>query len=259
MNPGVFPGISKNGWRDYKVDWKGVVPLGQTPPTVQPSIGNGTLVGRYALSPTGVVIVFISLTFGSTTVAGTGDTGYLFSLPLPFNRFVGSSLVSTGFAILQQDPAGSPSFMRIGSPSYTNQGLSTGINQGEEDYYVQIDGIQTVNAGTGSITNATSTTITHGLGYTPYAWDVLITPTALTAASASPGVLSVQNITSTTFDVVCVTNPGAAKTLSFSWKCDATPGANASEFFSTLVSSAKPWGWATNHSINLQAMYPPRS
>ena len=260
MNPGVATGTSKSTWKSYTPKWMGIVPLGQTPASVQPDIGNGTLLGRYNLLPNGMVVGSISLVGGSTTVWGTGDNAYIFGLPLPFNRWDGASLSNIGSATLLMGDTDSPSRVRIGTVNYSNQSLSNGVSQGIEDYYCQIDAVTALGSGTGTITGTnTSTTITHSLGCTPYAYDIEITPTALTAGSATLGQIYVDTITSTQFNVNVQTAPGVGKTLSFSWKADVTPGASGSEFFTTSPNSQRPWTWATGHKILINFCYEPRA
>lgn len=81
-------------------------------------------------------------------------------------------------------------------------------------------GTQTVtywNAkGTGSILSTnTAVTITHGLAYTPVAGDIVITPTE--NPTNTPGLIWVDTITSTQFNVNCENDPGASN-LDFSWR-----------------------------------------
>jgi hypothetical protein len=69
-------------WKDWTPTW--------TASTTNPSIGNGTLLGRYSVVGK-IVICKIFLQFGSTTTAGSG--AYSFTYPVtPKNyRFVGGT------------------------------------------------------------------------------------------------------------------------------------------------------------------------
>lgn len=64
----------------YNVQW--------TAPTTNPTIGNGTLVGRYAVQG-GICHFQIALVYGTTTTSGSGN--WSFSLPFPAADWVGSS------------------------------------------------------------------------------------------------------------------------------------------------------------------------
>ena len=76
-------------------------------------------------------------------------------------------------------------------------------------------GYKTENNGTGAIANgATTAVITHGLGVTPAAKDITITPT--NAPTNAPGHIYVDTFTSTQFTVHCTNDPGAS-TLTFAW------------------------------------------
>lgn len=260
-NPGAIPGVTKDGWHDYKVEWLGLVASGHTTPSVQPSIGNGTLVGRYIRLTNGLVIAKIALVFGSTTVAGTGDEIYAFSLPFPIYRWQGSALNPIGRGIAWMGPTASPSYMVNVEPSYLNTNAFSpfGVSQGRQDYYMTFHGAQAKNRGTGSIAGTnTSTTVTHGLGYTPYPSDILITPTSITAGAATIGQIYVTNVGATTFDVNVQTAPGASKTFSFSWKADAVPGAGG-ESFTTQAGSTKPFAWTEGCILATEVIYEARS
>ena len=72
------------------------------------------------------------------------------------------------------------------------------------------------NASLGQIGSGnTFTTVTHGLSWTPNVWDIIITPAE--QPTNPPGLLNVENITSTTFRVKCAADPGASN-LDFGWK-----------------------------------------
>lgn len=76
-------------------------------------------------------------------------------------------------------------------------------------------GYATEASGTGAIANgATSTTITHGLDYTPSDQDVVLIPT--NNPTNDPGWLYADTFGATTFVVRCRADPGAT-TLTFSW------------------------------------------
>lgn len=72
------------------------------------------------------------------------------------------------------------------------------------------------NSGTGTIAaSTTSTTITHGLGFTPTAQNIIITPTNNPAND--PGNTWINSITATTFNVNSRNDPGIPG-LSFTWQ-----------------------------------------
>lgn len=73
----------------------------------------------------------------------------------------------------------------------------------------------TANQGTGTIASgATSTTVTHGLGVTPSLNNINLLATGPT--TNDPGFFWITNITATTFDVHCRSDPGAGG-ASFAW------------------------------------------
>jgi hypothetical protein len=83
----------------------------------QPSIGNGTLTGRYLKMGT-FVWAFVAMTVGSSTTYGTGS--YTWSLPFtsqsypahsPWPMFVGSGLVRDVSASQYHPPTTTPNFI----------------------------------------------------------------------------------------------------------------------------------------------------
>ena len=260
-NRGTIPGASKDGWRDYTPEWVGLVHSGGTDPSVQPSIGNGSIRGRYNVLPNGLVIVKFALLIGSTTTLGTGDELWAFGLPLPIYRWQGSALNPVGDGIAWQGASASPSFTVPVKPSYLNDAVFSpfGVGQGRNDYYFGFHCGQAKKTGTGSIAGSnTSTTITHGLGYTPSAWDIQIVGTGLTSGSTWQGTPWIDTITSTQFNVNLPVAPGTSKTWSFSWKADAVPG-SGSEFNPEMLGSTKPFAWASGNQLGATLIYEARS
>jgi hypothetical protein len=73
----------------------------------------------------------------------------------------------------------------------------------------------TESSGTATIVQGTtSIAVTHGCSYTPAATDISITPTA--TCTNDPGMIWVDTIGATTFNVNCLRDPGASG-LAFSW------------------------------------------
>jgi hypothetical protein len=68
---GRSDGGSGTAWQAYTPVW--------TASTTNPTLGNGTLVGRYCLLPNRTCIAVIRLVFGGTTNIGSGT--YLFTVP----------------------------------------------------------------------------------------------------------------------------------------------------------------------------------
>ena len=99
-----------SAWTSYTPTWTGT---GGTP-----TVGNGTLSGSY-LSYGGVVMVRISLTWGSTTAAA-GITAWKFALPVAPSSagILPGMVVDTGVAqypAVLSDFAGSAGVLRVGT------------------------------------------------------------------------------------------------------------------------------------------------
>lgn len=102
-------------WISYTPTW--------TSTGTAPSLGNGTLIGRY-IKIGKLVHVFIRLTWGSTTSAGTGD--YSFSLPFtpawewqPISGMVRDSSASFYYPIVGYTGQASSSVARMGAHNST--------------------------------------------------------------------------------------------------------------------------------------------
>jgi len=105
-------------WQSYTVSW--------TAATTNPSIGNGTLTGRYVqIGKT--VICSISLTMGSTTTYGSGN--WSFSLPYAVKNsyslgqwasYGAGAVYNTGHSILYPNTGVVSSFIRDSGVSYLN-------------------------------------------------------------------------------------------------------------------------------------------
>lgn len=257
MNPGVRPGF-KNKWYDYKPTLYGVVHTGGSAPASQPDIGNGTIWGSYRLSPTGVVDCKGGIVFGSSSTFGSGDDLWIISLPYKLYKWTGSSVNPTGVVLLWQGSSATPSYTKVGLATNLEGDFVPFATGDNNDSYFSIGGINPVSNGTGTITNATPATITHNLGMTPTAYDITITPTSLTAGSAAPGMVYVDTITSTQFNVNTQNALGASKSLGFSWKADALPSGAAGDYYTSNVGSKKPWTWASGHSITWTMSYESR-
>lgn len=100
--------------------------------------------------------------------------------------------------------------------NYFANNVTAAINDPGGNRFVDNIGYKTENNGTGTIASgSTSVTVTHGLGKTPVAADISVTPTANT--TTDPGNLWVDTISSTQFNVNCRTNPGVSG-MAFSWQ-----------------------------------------
>lgn len=75
-------------WTTYTPTW--------TAATTNPTLGNGTLVGRYMRVDGRTIVAHINLTIGSTTTLGTG--GYSFALPVT-SANAGASIVGCAQAL----------------------------------------------------------------------------------------------------------------------------------------------------------------
>jgi hypothetical protein len=89
------------------------------------------------------------------------------------------------------------------------------ISASTQDTFYFNDGFVTENIGSSNIASgSTSVTIAHGLTVLPVVANFNIQPTAIT--TNAPGLITVQNITSTTFDVIVRNDPGASG-FPFAW------------------------------------------
>lgn len=124
----------------------------------------------------------------------------------------------------------------------------------QEDYWAHIFIQHSKNTGAGTIAQgATTQTITHNLGLTPIASDIFITPTG--NPTTNPQNVSVQNITSTSFDVVSAVSLTTG-TLPFEWKAMVEP--NSSLNFPQLVNFGRPWAMGPGTVISLKMEYETR-
>lgn len=134
----------------------------------------------------------------------------------PCGQFAGNS--TNGMVI----ESGADNFAIIGNNLLGN--TSAAINDGTTPAKTRVIrdnlGFITENGGTGAISSgSTSTTIAHGLSRTPTAKNINVTPTATT--TSAPGLIWVDTITSTQFNVNCASNPGVS-TLAFGWQAVIT-------------------------------------
>ena len=111
-----------------------------------------------------------------------------------------------------------------------------------------------VSSGTAAMTSGVGTaTVTHNLGLTPAAYDIHVVPTNTPSTNAQ--WWSVQNITSTTFDIV-VKATSTTTPATFAWQARAWP--NSSVQFGVLMNYQRPWLWAATHSIGISGEYEAR-
>lgn len=257
-NKGALGGVSAQTWRNYEPLWLNTNVSGN--PTM-PAIGNGTLQGRYLKLTGGLVVAQVNVGFGSTTTYGNGDS-FIFGLPFPANRWSANLLNSStadlpiGTALAWQGGSASPTFTMPLIPTLADPLAGYNLQTNEDNFFFLFNQ-HLLSAGTGSITNATPATITHALGVTPQAYDIHVTPTAITSASTNPRQIYVDTITSTQFNVNTQTALGSGKTLSFSWKCRAEPN-NTSSNLPQLVNYQRPWTHASGHGLYCQVVYEAR-
>lgn len=95
FNGANFAGIS---WTSYTPSWTAVS-------GTNPSIGNGTITGRYAVYGK-TMFLFIQMTCGSTTTFGSAGVNWKFSLPVGFSAVSGSDINKTGTCVATPNGTG---------------------------------------------------------------------------------------------------------------------------------------------------------
>jgi hypothetical protein len=251
MNDGVLSGQQADLWRVYQPTIRGFSQSGSG--ITQPVLNSAVVFGEYWNSGQGRVLCRGSIQFASDTTFGSSESVWGVSLPVPANRSSGGADMPIGEAWLWQGSSADPQLNMSAIPTLMDP-LLPGGNQSQEDSYFQIFVPYLISYGTGSIaTGATSTTVTHGLGETPAAYDIQVVAT--NAPSTTPKIVYVTNIDSDSFDVNVVSS-SATTGLTFGWKCRAEP--NASSELALLASHLKPWVWASGHSISWLIEYEAR-
>jgi hypothetical protein len=222
------------------------------PTATQPLLGAAIVNARYRYDrQVGNVKYQGYVQFAADTTFGSSDNVWGVLLPIPANRVLGGAdqPVGTGFA--WQGSAGNRNLNL--RPTLMDP-LPLGGQQSNEDYYVQFFLEHYFATGSGSIASAsTSTTITHGLGGTPAAYDINIMPTATTTNSII--MYYVDTITSTQFNVNVRSAPGAS-TFAFNWKASVLP--NDVNNFDLLVNSLRPFAWASGYVLGWNVEYQAR-
>lgn len=88
-------GVSSSGWTSYTPTWTAI--------TTNPSLGNGTLTGKYLYDPDKKIAhAKITLTIGSTTTKGSG--AYIFSLPVKSTGITQTSVGGGGIVYDASSP-----------------------------------------------------------------------------------------------------------------------------------------------------------
>lgn len=245
-NLGIFGGLSATAWRRYTPDIKGFSTTGGS--IVQPILGDPTQrLGKYLITNQGLVIGHAQITFSAADSLGSNDTVWGVSLPA---RALGATDLPIGTAMLWQGAAANPSLMLVGQLTPMDPLLPAGT-QGAQSQFGQVFISKLIAYGSGAIANNFSAIqITHGLGETPVASDIHVTWT--NGPSTNPQGWWIDGITSTVFNLN-VRSGSTVTSASFAWKIEAEP--NASAGFALLMSSTKPWTWASGHSIGFTFQY----
>lgn len=250
-NRGLLDGLGPSLWQAFLPNIRGFSAAGTG--ITDPVIGaSAPRFGQFWNNGQGRVFYQGSIEFDANTTFGTGESVWGLTLPVPASRSNGGADLPIGNCWLWQKGS-DPQLNMVAIPTLMDP-LLPGGNQGQEDHYFQIFLPYSISYGTGSIaTSATSTTVTHNLGYTPSAYDIKIVAT--NAPSTTPKIVYVNNITSTTFDVNVVSS-SATTGLTFAWKIVAEP--NGTTNFAQLANHVRPWVWASGQVIAWQIEYEAR-
>lgn len=200
-NKGTTAGASSDTWHVYDPAPRVASISGTSTQLVQGV--NSPPAGRYTYLSNGKVIMFqLQFAFGTSLTIGTGNA-YLFKLPKRAKRSFPDTtiqpVVGVGFNYhaVTGNSYNQPVILQLARQYNDNSG-------NEDDYVELVTGGPALTFGTGSFTGrtATSTTITHNLGYTPLASDIDITWTGTDQAiQTTQGHWWISNITSTQFTV----------------------------------------------------------
>lgn len=257
MNPGLLQGLRKGGWQNYVPILRTVkVGGGSTQPGASDNFGSQHA-GRWLQLDNGLVIAQIQVYFPLGLARGSGDA-YLVRLPKMANRWANLNGMAIGTGMAYQALADPSEHMPI-TPQLCERDTFVEVS-GQEDHWCQMQVPYHVASGTGTIPAGSSpgtnsiVTITHGIGITPKASDIVITPTVLPNANVHV-VPSVQNITSTTFDVALRAVVGTPTDFTFGWRVWAEPSGS---IVNALVSPLKPWNWFSFYLLMLQLYYEAR-
>lgn len=260
-NRGIIPGLNTDGWRYYQPRVRAFVALGEPAPA-QPVIAPSSIVGRYRRLGDGLYAVEGQLTLASGDTVGSGDNVWGFSLPFPANRWQGGADLPVGVGWTGKGSSPYYNFPII--PTLMDP-LAPDATYTSEDTYVQFFIENSISRGTATISGtATSTTVTHNIGYTPNASDINLVITALNNTPANPQAGWVDTITSTQFNINVKQAPGTGtptKSIDYAWKIRSEPaGTGASpEWFTLLLSSRKPWTYAAGDIISWSLTYEARA
>jgi hypothetical protein len=255
MNRGVLSGLSQDaGWKLYQPNEPILRAFHQSAAPTQPLLGAATVNAHYFYDrTTGNVKYQGYIQFASDTTFGSSDQVWGVRLPVPAYRVLGGADLPIGNGWAWQGSAGN---RNVPLRATLLDPLVPDGNRTNEDYYLQFFLPWMIATGSGTITSpATSTTITHGLGSTPAAYDITLTPTASTTSSIV--MYYVNTITSTQFNVNVRSDPGASG-FNFNWRALALP--NNSSTFDLLVNSARPFGsgWASGYVLGWNVEYQAR-
>lgn len=255
MNKGLLAGIRSSQWLNYIPALRAFNYSGGTP--VDPAIGNGSVIGRYYKSDSGLVVAGGLITFGSTSTYGSGEDFWGVSMPFPINRSSSGADLTAGVGMAWQGSAASPQLMVPLTPTIMDPAFLGG-NQTQEDNFIQFFCPWCLSQGTATITSGnTSVTVNHLMPFTPRAEDIHLVNQ--TNPTNNTGQLFINGITSTQFVINCRANPGASG-LSIGWKVRGEPIGPTASLGSggLLASSLAPYTWAPGHMLGFQAIYEAR-
>lgn len=240
MNRGILNGLAPTTWRRFNPK---VVVVNSSPSgsgLTQPFFDtfNGRFqFGRY-MRVEGLVVVQAQVSFvGSTTIGAGGP--YALQLPVPARRAVPDvqSLLPIGTAMAYFSTV--EPFVNVGCCATLADPWAS-LN-GDHDSYAQFYTSQITSWGleTGW-TPTTAKTVTHQLGFTPSAADIIVTPSGY-GGTANTNPWWVAGLTSTTFAVHTWSDNGVGGANgAFGWKAIAEPPTGQG---GNLVGPGVPFDW----------------
>lgn len=246
-NVGLLAGLNTDTWHRYEpklISTTATVGPGQQPITdTTNNYPNGNPFGRYLIADHNYVIVEIQLGWTGAFTIGTpnDDAAWLFKLPFPANRWTGAgqpSLTPLGLGMAYfsfQDPQATvPMVVTLANPFATLNGT--------EDEWIQCYCPHRLIWGTGTLTSSSTTTTvqycTNSRTFDlPRPEDIELVYTSVTS-TASVWPYSIQNITTSTFDIVHRNFPAGGVTYAYKIKAKPPTGATG-----PLLGPTMPWDW----------------
>jgi hypothetical protein len=260
-NVGLLPGLNFDGWRRYEPLFACAGTGGETQPVLdQQPYPFGNPSGRYMIEEHNEITVAIQMEFAGAGYSVGSGSAYVFRLPFPASRWTGkglSSPVPLGLGMAYN----SFSDPQITTPMIVTLADPFASLNGREDNYVQCYCPSILSWGSGALA-AGSATVTHLLGYTPLAEDIEVVFTDATGTGTLDRAMhSIQNITSTTFDIKTGTT-SAGHNMGYAWKVRGKPPTGST---GPLLSPTTPWDWTRTNpgnfyfgNIFLRFSYEPR-